>query len=82
MVGSFGEVMVMDWGVAKAVGSRQSSVVSHSRQSESTVRVDSRSTVQSTVAVRSSALETGDGTVIGTVGFMAPEQARGDGRGD
>ena len=35
MVGAFGEVMVMDWGVAKTVGSRQSSVDSHSLQSES-----------------------------------------------
>ena len=42
MVGAFGEVMVMDWGVAKTVGSRQSSVDSHSLQSESTVPVDSR----------------------------------------
>ena len=35
MVGAFGEVMVMDWGVAKTVGSRQSAVDSHSLQSES-----------------------------------------------
>ena len=62
MIGAFGEVMVMDWGVAKAVGSRESTVDSHSRQSESVVP----------------ASQTDDGTVIGTVGFMAPEQARGD----
>jgi serine/threonine protein kinase len=61
MVGSFGEVMVMDWGVAKTVGGRESPVDSHSRQSQSAMPV-----------------ETGDGTVIGTVGFMAPEQARGE----
>ena len=85
MVGAFGEVMVMDWGVAKTVGSRQSSVVGHSRQSQSAVPVDSRSAVsvdsQSAVPVDSQSAvpaETGAGTVIGTVGFMAPEQARGD----
>jgi serine/threonine protein kinase len=102
MVGAFGEVMVMDWGVAKTVGSRQSSVDSHSRQSESAVPVDSHSLQsespvavdrrqesavpvdsiqQSVVSVESaadSALKTDAGTVVGTTGFMAPEQARGD----
>ena len=79
MVGAFGEVMVMDWGVAKTVGSRQSAVDSHSRQSESAVPVDSRQ--ESVVSVESpsdSALKTDVGTVVGTAGFMAPEQARGD----
>jgi eukaryotic-like serine/threonine-protein kinase len=69
MVGAFGEVMVMDWGVAKTVGSRQSSVDSHSLQSESAVPVDSAS---------NSAPMTDAGTVVGTAGFMSPEQARGD----
>jgi serine/threonine protein kinase len=60
MIGAFGEVMVMDWGVAKTVGSRESAVGSHSRQSQSAVD-----------------RPTADGTVIGTLGFMAPEQAQG-----
>jgi eukaryotic-like serine/threonine-protein kinase len=77
MVGSFGEVMVMDWGVAKAVSGRQSSVVSHSRQSQSAAPVDSRSPQSPAVALPH--VETGAGTVVGTVGFMAPEQARGAG---
>jgi serine/threonine protein kinase len=86
MVGAFGEVMVMDWGVAKAVGSRQSAVGSHSRQSESAVgshRRQSESTVdrhsRQSESTAPFPVETGDGTVIGTVGFMAPEQARGGG---
>ncbi len=89
MVGAFGEVMVMDWGVAKTVGSRQSSVDSHSLQSESAVPVGSHqesavpagSHQESAVSVESSANsapKTEAGTVVGTAGFMAPEQARGD----
>ncbi len=78
MVGAFGEVMVMDWGVAKTVYSRQSSVVSHSLQSESSVPVDSPSLQSSSAVAASLPVETGVGTVIGTAGFMAPEQARGE----
>jgi eukaryotic-like serine/threonine-protein kinase len=82
MVGAFGEVMVMDWGVAKTVGSRQSAVDSHSLQSESAVPVDSHSRQsESVVPVDSpsnAGLKTDLGTVVGTAGFMAPEQARGD----
>ncbi len=56
MVGRFGEVLVLDWGVAKVLGS-PSIPSSHDALSS-----------QGTAA----------GTRIGTPGFMAPEQERGE----
>jgi serine/threonine-protein kinase len=64
MVGAYGEVMVMDWGIVKVV-SRESSVDSP----QSAVSVGSRQS-----AARNA---TDYGVVIGTRGFMAPEQERG-----
>jgi eukaryotic-like serine/threonine-protein kinase len=57
MLGAFGEVLVMDWGVAKVL---------------SDAGIDSAAT-----AVDG---ETAAGTVLGTPGYMAPEQAAGDSR--
>lgn len=60
MVGPFGEVLVMDWGVAKVLRNSDPDPAMHSE------------------SLASSETHTQDGTVIGTQGYMSPEQARGE----
>lgn len=59
MVGPFGEVLVLDWGVAK-------------------VLVEACETADGPSAGVRGSRDTAHGTVVGTPGYMAPEQERGE----
>ncbi len=69
MVGAFGEVLILDWGLAKVTTTTASSHSDKTTATTSTGDSARQSSVGQTTA---------HGSILGTAGYMAPEQARGD----
>jgi len=81
MVGSFGEVLVMDWGVAKVlkgVADEDETTRSATAAAESGGTAPPPSPAPEDPRTAGSWETTQHGVVMGTRGYMAPEQARGE----
>ncbi len=78
MVGTFGEVQVMDWGLAKRLGRGNPTEASLADPSSSPASDEGGSAFPISGSAELADIQTQAGQVMGTFAYMAPEQARGD----